>query len=66
MTFVNALDKKTTINYSHVKSNVTDSAVKNLVQCITSAGNRDLFESAPVSCDSAKIITTTTTDIDLS
>ena len=66
LTFVTDLSKTISMTFSNVKESVSDSAVKNFVECITAAGNRVIFENKPVSCTGAKVVTTTSAECDLS
>ena len=64
--FKDAQDDTRSFTYSHAKATATDSAIKNLMQCMSAEGNRSLFKYPPVTPESANIITTTTTSVDLS
>ena len=66
LTLVTDLDKTISMTFNNANGNVSDSAVKNLVGCITAAGNRVIFENKPVSCTGAKVVTTTSAECDLS
>ena len=63
LSFHDANDNSLTFNYSHAKDDVSSSTVRALMNGMITNG--DMFVTPPVSIAGAKVITTTTTDLDV-
>ena len=64
LTFLDSNGGKVTQNHNHADPDVTDAQVKSLMQTIVTNGS--IFATPPSAIQSAKIVTTETTSIDLS
>lgn len=64
LTFQTSSGDKTTFTFPYAKSNATANQVRSAVNAIITNGS--IFEDVPVTAHSAKIVTTTETDISLS
>ncbi|MBR1604208.1 MAG: DUF2922 domain-containing protein [Synergistaceae bacterium] len=63
ITFTDYEDKNFTVGYNHAKADATAAQVKNLAD--TMLANAEIFQRPMMSKVGAKMITTTSTDIDI-
>ena len=64
LNFAKANGNDMSLSYSYARQDVSNSNIKSLMQGIVANGS--IFENVPVAIRSAKIVTTDTTDVDLS
>ena len=64
LTFVNSEGKNMTLSYGYISSELEDADVKSLMTGIISNGS--IFANTPVTAKSAKVVTTTEEDVDIS
>ena len=64
LNFAKSNGKSMNLSYSYARQDVSNANIKALMQGIVANGA--IFENTPAAINSAKIITTETTDVDLS
>lgn len=64
LNFAKANGNDMSLSYAYARQDVSNASIKSLMQGIVANGA--IFENVPVAIRSAKIVTTDTTDVDLS
>ena len=64
LNFAKANGKEVTMSFNYARQDVSNATIKALMQGIVANGS--IFENTPAAIDSAQIVTTETTDVDLS